>query len=414
MSLYRCATPVEWAPQDYMKSSEKIMRLAFAPELADFRLEAADWLEAQLSGPFKQLRGLNNHVDLIDERRAWEQALGAARWSAIGWPAAFGGRDADIAQQVIFAEEYARAKAPARIGHIGVELAGPTLLAFGNDDQKQRFLPDISGGRTIWCQGYSEPNAGSDLANVRTRGRRDGAQYLLDGQKIWTSLGAIADWCFVICRTEPASQGPKGLSFLLLNMHQPGVTVRPIRQMTGESEFTEVFLDSAVADAENLVGAEGDGWKVAMGLLGFERGVSTLAQQMHFRNELDDMIAAAKANGKARDPMIRQRLAQAHIGLRIMRYNALRMLSNAESSTLSAEAYTYKLYWSQWHRDLGELAMDVLGQAGEIAENPGRFAPLPNMYLMSRADTIYAGTNQIQRNLIAERALGLPREPRGK
>jgi len=390
------------------------MRLAFAPELEDFRREAADWLEAELSGPFKQLRGLNNHVDLIDARRAWEQALGAARWSAIGWPAAFGGRDASIAQQVIFAEEYARAKAPARIGHIGVELAGPTLLAFGNEDQKQRFLPDISRGRAIWCQGYSEPNAGSDLANVRTRARREDSRYIVDGQKVWTSMGAIADWCFVLCRTDPASLGSKGLSFLLVDMHQPGVTVRPIRQMTGESEFTEVFFDSAVADAANLVGAEGDGWKVAMGLLGFERGVSTLAQQMQFRNELNEMIAAAKANGKARDPLIRQRLAQAHIGLKIMRYNALRMLSNTEHGALSPETYTYKLYWSQWHRDLGELAMDVLGQGGEVAESGGRFALLPNMYLMSRADTIYAGTNQIQRNIIAERALGLPREPRGK
>ncbi len=390
------------------------MRLAFAPELAEFRREAADWLESQLAGPFKHLRGLNNHVDLIDERRGWEHALGAARWSAIGWPRSFGGRDASIAQQVVFAEEYARAKAPARIGHIGVELAGPTLLAYGREDQKLRFLPDISAGRAIWCQGYSEPNAGSDLANVRTRARREGDFYILDGQKIWTSMGAIADWCFVICRTEPASAGPKGLSFILLDMHQPGVTVRPIRQMTGESEFSEVFLDSAVARAADLVGAEGDGWKVAMGLLGFERGVSTLAQQMHFRNELDDVIAAARANGKARDPLIRQRLAQAHIGLKIMHYNALRMLAHAESGALSPEAYTYKLYWSQWHRDLGELAMDVLGQTGEIGENSGRFPPLPNMYLMSRADTIYAGTNQIQRNIIAERALELPREPRGK
>jgi alkylation response protein AidB-like acyl-CoA dehydrogenase len=390
------------------------MRLAVAPELEDFRREAADWLETQLAGPFKPLRGLNNHVDLIEERRAWEQALGAARWSAIGWPAAFGGRDASIAQQVVFAEEYARAKAPARTGHIGVELAGPTLLAYGNEDQKQRFLHDISSGQAIWCQGYSEPNAGSDLASVRTRARRDGNRYLIDGQKIWTSMGAIADWCFVLCRTDPASAGSKGLSFLLVNMHQPGVTVRPIRQMTGESEFTEVFFDSAVADVADRVGAEGDGWKVAMGLLGFERGVSTLAQQMHFRNELDDIIAAAQANGKARDPLIRQRLAQAHVGLKIMRYNALRMLSNAERGALTPEAYTYKLYWSQWHRDLGELAMDVLGQAGEVGLSAERFGPLTNMYLMSRADTIYAGTNQIQRNIIAERALELPREPRGK
>ncbi len=390
------------------------MDLAFAPDLDSFRAEAAAWLEEQLSGPFKDLRGLHNHVDLIERRREWEQCLGAAGWSCIGWPRAFGGRDATIAEQVVFAEEYARARAPARIGHIGIELAGPTLLAFGSEEQKQRFLPDIAGGRAIWCQGYSEPNAGSDLANVRTRARRDGDRYLIDGQKIWTSMGSIADWCFVLCRTEPGSSGSKGLSFLLVDMHQPGVTVRPIRQMTGESEFSEVFFDGAVAKACDLVGEEGQGWKVAMGLLGFERGVSTLAQQMHFRTELDELIAIATANGKAADPLIRQRLAQAHIGLKIMRYNALRMLANAEAGRLSPEAYTYKLYWSTWHRDLGELAMDVIGPTAHIGESADRFPPLTNMFLMSRADTIYAGTNQIQRNIIAERGLGLPREARGQ
>jgi len=389
------------------------MQLAFAPELERFRADAADWLEARLAGPFAQLRGLHNHVERIAERRLWEQELGAGRWSCIAWPAAFGGRDASLAQQVVFAEEYARIGAPARIGHLGVELTGPTLLEFGTADQQRRFLPDIAQGNAIWCQGYSEPNAGSDLANVRTRAWIEGGKYRIEGQKIWTSMGMIADWCFAVCRTQPGSAGPKGLSFLLVNMHQPGVTVRPIRQMTGEAEFAEVFFDGAVAEIADRVGEDGEGWKVAMGLLGFERGASTLAQQMHFRTELDQIIAAARENGKARDPMIRQKLAQAHIGLKIMRYNALRMLASAEGGAPAPEGYTYKLYWSQWHRDLGELAMDVLGQAGETGNADGGFPPLQNMYLMSRADTIYAGTNQIQRNIIAERALGLPREPRG-
>jgi alkylation response protein AidB-like acyl-CoA dehydrogenase len=389
------------------------VRLAFAPELEQFRAEAANWLETQLAGPFAHLRGLHNHVAQIPERRVWEQALAAGRWSCIGWPAAFGGRDASLAEQVVFAEEYARANAPARIGHIGVELTGPTLLAYGTPDQQQRFLPAIANGTAIWCQGYSEPNAGSDLANVRTKAWIEGGKYRIEGQKIWTSMGMIADWCFAVCRTTPGSAGPKGLSFLLVNMRQPGVTVRPIKQMTGEAEFAEVFFDGAVADIADRVGEEGDGWKVAMGLLGFERGASTLAQQMHFRTELDQIIAAAQANGKARDPVIRQKLAQAHIGLKIMRYNALRMLSAAEGGAPTPEGYTYKLYWSQWHRDLGELAMDVLGQGGETGLADGGFPALQNMYLMSRADTIYAGTNQIQRNIIAERALGLPREPRG-
>lgn len=390
------------------------MDVAFAPELETFRVEAAQWLEAQLAGPFAHLRGLNNYVDQVEERRVWEAALGAAGWSAIGWPREHGGRGATVAEQVVFAEEYARAGAPSRIGHLGVELTGPTLLALGTEDQKHRFLPEILAGRHIWCQGYSEPGAGSDLANIRTKARRDGETYKIDGQKIWTSMGAIADWCFVVARTEEGSRGPKGLSFLLVDMNQPGVTVRPIRQMTGESEFCEVFFDDAAASVSDRVGAEGEGWAVAMALLGFERGVSTLAQQMHFRTELDALIQIARSNGKAADPLIRQRLAQAHLGLKIMRYNALRMLAHEEAGAPAPEAFTYKLYWSSWHRDLGELAMDVMGPDAEIADAEGRFNPLTNMFLMSRADTIYAGTNQIQRNLIAERALGLPREPRGQ
>ena len=226
-------------------------------------------------------------------------------------------------------------------------------------------------------------------------------------------MGLIADWGVVVCRCEPGSSGSKGLVFLLVPMSQPGVTVRPIRQMTGEAEFAEVFFDGAVTDAANAVGAPGDGWKVAMGLLGFERGVSTLAQQMHFRNELDEIAALAKANGKARDPLIRQKLANAHIGMRIMRANALRMLAGAEDGQLSAAGYTYKLYWSNWHRDLGELAMEVIGAPAEIGFADLRFPALTNLFLRSRAETIYAGTNEIQRNIIAERALGLPREARG-
>lgn len=389
------------------------MKLAFAPELAAFRAEAADWLSTQLAGPFKAIRGQTNQVDAVEERRAWEQALGAARWSVIGWPECWGGRGATIAEQIVFAEEYARAKGPPRVGHLGVELLGPTLLALGSEEQKARFLPDIAAGQAIWCQGYSEPGAGSDLANVRTKARLDGDRYRIDGQKIWTSMGDIADWCFVIARTESGSQGNKGLSFLLVPMNQPGVETRPIRQMTGEAEFAEVFFDDAEAQAVDRIGSEGDGWKVAMALLGFERGVSTLAQQMHFRNELDAIVAAAKANGSAQDPIVRQKIAHAHAGLRIMRINALRLLSDGEDAVPSTAALTYKLYWSRWHVALGELAMDVLGQAGEIAAGEDRFDGLANMFLMSRADTIYAGTDQIQRNIIAERGLGLPREPRG-
>jgi alkylation response protein AidB-like acyl-CoA dehydrogenase len=394
------------------------VQTGFSAQEERFRQEAAKWLDAQLSGPFRDIRGVTSMSGALPRRQEWERALGAERWSCIGWPEEYGGRNASLAEQVIFAEEYARAGAPGRVGHMGIELAGPTILTFGTAAQKQRFLPPIARGEEYWCQGYSEPNAGSDLANVRTRAELAsgpaGSEWVVNGQKIWTSLAQFADWAFVVCRTEEGSRGHRGLSYLLVPMRQPGVTVRPIRQLTGESEFNETFFVNARTPAENIVGAAGDGWKVAMGTLSFERGVSTLAQQMSFRNELQAIIAAAEANGLIHDPDIRQRLAHAHIGLTAMRYSALRMLSSAAAGSLSNEAYTYKIFWASWRKKLGVLALDVLGPRGEIAARPPyEWDLLPLVFLSSRADTIYGGTNQIQRNIIAERALGLPREPRG-
>jgi alkylation response protein AidB-like acyl-CoA dehydrogenase len=394
------------------------MKIRFTPEEEAFRVECAAWLAQQMSGPFADIRGILSQTFKAEKRLEWERALGRARWSVIGWPERYGGREATLAQQVIFAEEYARSGAPGRVGHLGTELAGPTILHFGNDMQRERFLLPIARGEEFWCQGYSEPNAGSDLSNVRTRARLehgpDGPEWVIEGQKVWTSLAQFADWCFVVCRTEEGSKGPAGISYLLVPMKQKGVTVKPIRQMTGDAEFNEVFFDGARTRAEYCVGKPGEGWKVAMGTLAFERGVSTLAQQMTFRNELDLVIAAARSNGAAGDPLIRQRIAEAWVGLRIMRYSALRMLSRATSGSLGPEAMTYKLHWATWRKKLGELAMDVVGPTGELCTGkPYELADLPYLYLFSRADTIYGGTNQIQRNIIAERALGLPKEPRG-
>ena len=394
------------------------MKLGFTPAEERFRSDVAAWLESQLRGPFQDLRGLSSLSGMLERRMQWERTLGAARFSCIGWPQEFGGRNATLAEQVIFAEEYARSRAPGRIGHMGVELAGPTILTFGTAAQKARFLPPIARGEEFWCQGYSEPNAGSDLANVRTRAvltdAAAGPAWVVNGQKIWTSLAQFADWAFVVCRTQEGSRGHRGLSYLLVPMRQKGVTVRPIRQMTGEAEFNETFFADAHTAADNVVGAVDDGWRVAMGTLAFERGVSTLGQQMSFRNELSAIMAAARANGLIRDPLIRQRLAHAHVGLTLMRYSALRMLASAEAGRLSNEAYTYKIFWASWRKKLGELALDVQGPRGEIAAAaPYEWDLLTNVFLASRADTIYGGTNQIQRNIIAERALGLPREPRG-
>lgn len=390
------------------------MRLGFTPEQEAFRREAADWLATQMHGPFAMLRNLKSHSAMADERRAWEKALAAAGWSVIGWPKAHGGRGASLAEQVIFAEEYARAGAPGRMSHIGIELAGPTLIHFGSDAQKARFLPPIARGEEYWAQGYSEPGAGSDLGNVRTRARLEGDEWVVDGHKIWTSLAQYADWIFVLARTEEGSRGPKGLSFLLLPIRQPGITLRPIRQMNGEAEFNETFFDGARTHRDNVVGGIGNGWQVAMGLLAFERGVGTLGQQMSFVAEFEAVVQAAKAIGRNRDPIIRDRIARAYAGLKIMRYTALRTLSAGEGHSLSREAMTQKVYWANWHQALGELAMDILGEEALVSEEAGYAFPLlTNLYLSSRADTIYGGTNQIQRNIIAERGLGLPREPRG-
>ncbi len=390
------------------------MKLGFSPADEDFRRECADWLNGQMAGEFKDIKGISTLTEKAERRKEWEQQLAAHKWSCIGWPEAWGGRDATLAEQVIFAEEYARAGVPGRVNHIGVELAGPTLLAFGTEAQKKRFLPGIAAGETIFCQGFSEPGAGSDLASVRTKARLEGDEWVVNGQKIWTSLAHISDWIFVVSRSEEGSKGPKGLTFLMMEIDQPGIEIRPIKQINGDAEFNETFFTDAKCPADSLIGAVGEGWKIAMGLLAFERGVSTLGQQMGFRNELDGIIAAAKANGAANDPLIRQRLAKAEIGLQLMRYGALRMLSNTDHSKIDGAALTYKIQWASWRRSLGELAMDVLGQGAEVTDSETyEWSMLPNLFLYSRADTIYGGTNQIQRNLIAERGLGMPREPRG-
>lgn len=389
------------------------MRLSFTQAEEDFRRNCARWLEEQLFGDFADLRGITNLVDAPERRKAWERRLAQGGWSVIGWPQNSGGRGASLPEQVIFAEEYARVGAPNRLNHIGVELLGPTLLAVGTDEQKARHLPPIAKGEAIWCQGYSEPAAGSDLAAVATRARRDGDEWVIEGQKIWTSLAQFADMIFVLARTEERTRGRSGLSFLLVPLQQPGVTIRPIRQINGEAEFNEVFFDSARCPVGDTIGGEGNGWSVSNTLLSFERGISTLGQQMQFRGELDAVVAAAQANGKAREPTYRQRLAKAEIGLRLMRFGALRMLSN-DGRAGAGVALTYKIQWATWRRDLGDLAMDILGQDGEVAPIDAASWPLlTNLYLYSRADTIYGGTNQIQRNLIAERLLGLPREARG-
>jgi alkylation response protein AidB-like acyl-CoA dehydrogenase len=394
------------------------MDLTFDRQDEDFRREARAWLEENLAGSYSHLRGRGGPGDEgydIESRKAWEQALSRGGWTCLGWPREHGGREATLAQEVIFCEEYARAEGPGRLGHMGEHLLGPTLIAFGNEDQKAAFLPAIARGESYWCQGYSEPNAGSDLAAVQTFAEADDDHWVITGQKTWTSLAHIADWCFVLCRTDRDAPKHRGLSYLLVPMNQDSIDVRPIRQITGTHEFNEVFFDGARTPLSHIVGAPGDGWKVAMATLAFERGVSTLGQQLGFENEFEEVVALAKENGRSKDPIIRHRIARAWMELKIMRLNALRTLTNDQEGTLGREAMITKLYWATWHRDLGELAMDVAGLQGQRIIGPAReLSRLQRLFLFSRADTIYAGSNEIQRNIIAERALGLPRESRSQ
>lgn len=397
------------------------MDFSFGAEDEELRARARAWLTGHLAGPYAQAVGLGgpgSEHEGVGARRDWERELGRGGWIGQGWQEeGYGNRRLTLTGQVVWAEEYAALRAPARVGHIGENLLAPTLIAYGSREQKDRYLPAIARGEELWCQGYSEPGAGSDLAGVRTAAVRDTADGLLrvTGQKIWTSLAAEADWCFVLARTEAGSRRHRGLSFLLVRMDQPGrVEVRPIRQMSGTAEFNEVFFDGAVA--QEVVGGEGNGWAVAMGLLALERGVSTLVQQIGFAAELERVVTAYAASG-APDPVLRERLVRQWAELRTMRWNALRTLGTAHDPGAPSVA---KLLWGGWHRRLGELAVQVRGAAATAG--PGLWVQgdpyelgldeEQRLFLFTRADTIYGGSDEIQRNIIAERVLGLPKEPR--
>ncbi|GAA2643786.1 acyl-CoA dehydrogenase family protein [Dactylosporangium fulvum] len=373
----------------------------------DFRDEVRQWLAEHLTGEFAPLAGSggpgreHEHLEL---RARWERVLGEAGWIGLGWPAPYG-RGASIAEQVVFHEEYARAGGPGRLSHIGEHLLAPTLIAHGTDEQRRRFLPPIARAEELWCQGYSEPEAGSDLANVQTRAVLDGGRWRITGQKVWTSLAHVADWCFVLARTDPSAPKKAGLSYLLVPMDQPGVQVRPIVQLTGTAEFNEVFFDDAVTDAGLVVGAPGDGWRVATGTLAFERGVATLGQQMAFAQELDAIVAQARDRGALDDPLVADLIVDAWAGLQGLRHHALRTLSAAEPDP--AGASVAKLLWAGWHQRLGELAMTVGGAAATVIEAaPYELTDAQRLFLFTRADTIYGGADEIQRNIIADRLLG--------
>jgi alkylation response protein AidB-like acyl-CoA dehydrogenase len=380
-----------------------------------FRADVRGWLAANLTGEFAPLVGTGGpgrEHEFVAERMAWERRLGASGWIGLGWPESDGGRGLPWQHQVIFYEEYARAGAPGRVGHIGEQLLGPTLLMFGTARQRASFLPGILAGTELWCQGYSEPGAGSDLAGITTRAWLAGDEWHLAGQKVWTSLAHVADWCFVLARTDPVAERHHGLSYLLVPMAQPGIEVRPIVQLTGTSEFNEVFFDDARAAADDIVGAPGDGWRVAMGTLAVERGVSTFGQQLGYQREFEAVLRTARASGAIDDPDLAARIIEAWVGLQVMRYTTLATLTPVPGQPAGTEPNVAKLIWGPWHQQLGELAVDVAGADATVVGPGYDLDDAQRLFLFGRAETIYGGSSEIQRNVIAQRRLGLPREPR--
>ncbi len=407
------------------------MDVRLDPSLEEFQDEVRTWLDEHVVGDFARYRGmgLTAQEDIpVEVQLAWEKELASGGWLGIDFPESIGGRGCTLAEQVVFFKTYIEARAPGRLPNLGVTLLGPTIMAFGSDELQERFVPSILSGDEMWCQGYSEPDAGSDLANVKTRGELVDGQWIINGQKVWTSLAQVADYAFVVARTEKGSERHQGLSYLLVPMDQPGVEIRPIVQITGGSEFNETFFSDAVTEESMVVGGVGNGWKVAMGTLAFERGASTLGQQVSFRQEFDDMIAMAKANGRWADPVLRDELMESYIELEILRYNQLRMLTALTSDGVPGpEMSIGKLFWASWHRRMGELLMSVQGPAAMVGGpdvhqgheiiGDGHYPSYPvdkaqRTFLYSRSHTIYGGSNQVQRNVIGERVLGLPREPR--
>ena len=404
------------------------MDLTYPPEAEAYREKIQALLAEHLPANWKGIGALEE-----DERREfterWVQVLCDNGLRAPSWPKEYGGGGLTAAELVVLAEEFAKAGVPSGImtDAFGIEMLGPTLMQWGTEEQKRRFLPPILTGEHKWCQGYSEPGAGSDLANLGTRAVLDGEEWVINGQKVWTSAGHLANWIFVLCRTDPSAPKHKGISFLLVPMDQPGVEVRPLKMPTGESEFNEVFFTDARTPADNVVGEVNNGWAVAMTLLAHERGGRATTTSLVFKSELDRLFALAKDRGKAGDPLVRQRLAWCYSKVEIMRYLGMRTLTKfLRGERPGPDAAISKLYWSEYHRKATELAVDILGAEAMVptgkppatafradeAGAPNSSASWVGTFIHARAGTIYAGTSQVQRNIIGEMVLGLPKEPR--
>ena len=388
------------------------MDLGFTAEEEAFREEVRSWLDLNLPAEWGH-GGVGGYREDADEdiQRQWQHRLHDGGWLKLTWPREAGGRAAGPIMQAIYHEEMAKAGAPMILGRLGVSLLAPTLLVHGSPWQKDEYIEKILGGELIFCQGFSEPDAGSDLAGLRTRAERRDGHWVLNGQKTWSSGAHYADKSFLLARTDGEAEAHKGISFFLIDMHQPGVEVRPIRQMTGGGEFGEIFLTNAVVEDRDLVGEPGAGWKIAMTVFGFERG--GLAQAARFERAVQQLAGLARARGGGADPAVRQKVAQAQIEAHVFRLIGLRSLTNAQQGRAPGpEASLTKLYWSEMDKRIQETALGVQGPYGALApDSPFAIEEGRWQYgwMWAQAETIYAGSSEIQRNIIAERVLGLPR-----
>jgi alkylation response protein AidB-like acyl-CoA dehydrogenase len=399
------------------------MDLRWSAEEEAFRARVRDWLDEHWTNDYAkrgQDAGAGEELGSDDRaafefRREWQRMLADGGYLALHWPSEYGGGGATLVEQTIFNEEYARVGAPIPVNGLGINLVGPTLIVHGTEEQRQRYLRNILTAEEIWCQGYSEPNAGSDLAGLQTRAEIHGDEFVINGQKIWTTLARYGDWIFTLCRTDPSAPKHQGISYILVDMNQPGVEARPIKQISGTSGFGEVFFTDARAPMTNLVGKLNDGWRVANTTLMFERGANLLANQVRYRRLATKLRETATKAGRIDDTSVRQKVGKALVEVEVMRYNGLRQISpRLKGEAPGSESSIAKLYWSEWYRRATDVAMEILGPYGRMYDGPDDLDAdewIEEMF-GARAATIYAGTSEIQRNIIAERVLGLPKGAR--
>src|SRR5580698_1314814 len=406
------------------------MDLTYPPEAESFRKEIRGWLEENLPAGWFEPGFFQSPEERREFNTTWPTKLFEGGWICAGWPTEYGGKGLSLIEQVVLNEEFAKANAPMRADFFGDTLVGPTILQWGTDEQKKEFIPGILNGSITWCQGFSEPNSGSDLASLKTSATLDGDEWIINGQKVWTTQAQHADYVFLLTRTDSNVEEHAGISYLLVPMHQEGVDVRPITQVDGSAEFNEVFFTNAHCPKNNVIGGVNNGWKVAMTTLGFERGSSSTTGYRRFLKEWERIVSEARRVGKSDDELVREDLVKAWSKIKIMQINGYRSLTDALNNTHNAALLgaCNKMFWSETHRDYMDLAMNILGMRAQVLTGTGSVAgpsgtthrgredypvsELQASFFFSRSETIWGGTAEIQRNIIGERALGLPKEPK--